>query len=71
MRVESSVLLDATFGTEVLREWAVRVHHRYGHSNTRHQMYKETCAALVVIPYIEEDFINYGELNLHKATGLV
>jgi len=64
MGLKSDVLLQTTFGTQTLREWAVRVHHEHGHSKSGHRRYKEACDALRMKPYIKEDFINYGESNI-------
>lgn len=58
--VTRSVMLDPTFGTNVLREWAIRVHDRCGHSHTGRKEYLESCARLGMTPYTA-DFINYGE----------
>jgi hypothetical protein len=58
--VTGNATLDPTFSTDVLREWAIRVHDRYGHSQTGRKEYLESCARLGTTPYIA-DFINYGE----------
>jgi hypothetical protein len=58
--VEANVLEDSTFGTNALREWAVRVHGGYGHSQTGRKEYQESCKRRGVTPY-DEDFINYGK----------
>ena len=58
--VTGSATLDPTFSTDALREWAIRVHDGYGHSQTGRKEYLESCARLGTTPYTA-DFINYGE----------
>jgi hypothetical protein len=60
MGVPQDVLKDPTFATNVLREWAIRVSSRYGHSQTGRREYHESCRRLGVTAYTD-DFINYGK----------
>lgn len=62
--VKRTVLLDPTFKTNALREWAVRVSAGYGHSQTGRRQYLESCMQRSVVPYEEEDFINYSKSNV-------
>jgi hypothetical protein len=54
------VTLLPSFGSTVLREWAVRVRHIYGHSLTGRNEYHDFCTSNGQSPYNEE-FINYGK----------
>jgi hypothetical protein len=63
MGTSNAVLRDPAFGTSVLREWAVRVWYRYGHSQTGRRAYEESCARSQ-LPMYDEHFINYGEINV-------
>jgi hypothetical protein len=60
--VTGSAMLDPAFSTDVLREWAIRAHDRYGHSQTGRKEYLESCARLGTTPYAA-DFVHYGERN--------
>jgi hypothetical protein len=62
--VKENVLEDLIFGTNTLREWAVRAHAGYGHSQTGRREYLESCSS--VTPYAE-DFINYGESQISRT----
>lgn len=64
--VTGSVMLDPTFSTDVLREWAIRVHDRCGHSQTGRKEYLESCVRLGTTPYTA-DFINYGEREYSQS----
>jgi len=55
-------MLDHTFSTDVLREWVIRAHDWYGHLQTGHKDYLESCARLGTTPYTA-DFVNYDERN--------
>jgi hypothetical protein len=63
MTADSATLLEQSFGTSTLREWASRVYHNYGHSKKGRDMYHRHCVVNGVIPY-KEEFINYGENHL-------
>jgi len=65
--IKEDVLRDPTFGTDVLREWAVRVHHEYGHSGTGRKAYQEYCAQYKCDPY-QDDFIYFGENIMSDET---
>ena len=67
MAADTSTLVD---GSTTLLEWAVRVYHDFGHSNTGRTMYKDQCEAKGSRPY-DEEFIHYGEnylYNFHYGT---
>jgi len=68
--VTGSALLDPTFSTDVLREWAIRAHNQYGHSQTGRKEYLESCATLGTTLYAA-DFVNYGERNYSDTTYLM
>jgi hypothetical protein len=72
--VTDDELHDPTFGTNVLREWAVRVKAEHGHSKTGRKEYETSCARDGGTLY-EEDFILYGEhkpghvMNIRNTQG--
>ena len=60
---EGHILQDSTFLPSVLREWAVRVHGGYGHSQTGHREYADSCRKFNMNPY-EESIMHYGEISI-------
>jgi hypothetical protein len=60
MAADRAALVQTTFGTAVLRQWAIRVYHGYGHSSTGHGLYMEFCMENGYNPY-DEEFINYSK----------
>jgi hypothetical protein len=55
-------LLQSSFGPTALRQWAVRVRHTFGHSQTGRSQYRDFCTAKGHSPY-DEQYINYGEIT--------
>jgi hypothetical protein len=62
MAADPLKLLHCSFGTSVLRQWAIRVYHGFGHSFTGRNAYVEFCTSNRCNLY-RDDFINYGESN--------
>ena len=60
MAADAPKLLHSSFETDVLRQWAIRVHYGCGHSFTGRKAYSDFCA-LNRINLYDDDFINYGE----------
>lgn len=62
MAADPLKLLHCSFETSVLRQWAIRVYHKFGHSVTGRNAYIEFCTSNRCNLY-GDDFINYGENN--------
>jgi hypothetical protein len=60
MAADAPTLLHASFETNVLRQWAIRVYYILGHSVTGRNAYNEFCKSNHRNLY-SDDFINYGE----------
>jgi hypothetical protein len=59
---DAVTLLRSSFGPTTLIQWAVRVCHTFGHSQTGRNRYRDFCTTNRQSPY-DEQFINYGEIT--------